>query len=622
VPSEIAPKKIQKAVWDGHKRLANFRSARVMFLRQYCGQYYDTASGNLGNEPFNLIFNAIRVLVPNLVFNFPKHNVSTRFIQSRQYAEMLGLALDQQNKQLKMRDIYRRAIVDAIFVMGILKTGICDSGTAIGFEPDDHIDPGTVYTENVDFDNFVFDPNARDLDDALFIGDKIKVPRSMLLDSGLYRNDLIMRLPRWGSEYSTNVDRSDKMSSRQIDNMDTGDLEDQVEIYELWVPRAKAIVSIPAAENLTFDDYLRVHDYYGPDSGPYTYLKLSPPVPNNPMPISLVGIWHDLHQMANRMVKKVMDQADRQKSIVGYRRSAADDAQAALEASDGEAIAMDDPQGVQTYNFGGQAQSNEVHIQQLQSWFNMMSGNTEALSGQSMSAKSATEANILQGNSAISLEDMKDLAYNFVAEEASKRAWFLHTDPLIEVPLIRRVHTPAQFQIGPAGPMMTQPAQQQEVQVFLTPEARCGDFLDFTFEIQPDSMGRVDSAKRLATALDFAIKVLPAAAQAAQTCAMMGVPFSFPRFVVKLGKDAGLDWMDEVFMDPEFQQQMMLIAMRGPQEGQSKGNMAPPNMAAGIAQNGQPGNVAGGVTPPPTAPQMAQQGANTGQAALPVRSGY
>src|SRR5690606_29793008 len=437
-------------------------------------------------------------------------------------------------KQMKIRDIYRRWVVDAIFTMGVLKTGICDSGTAIGFDENDLIDPGTIYTENVDFDNLVFDPQARDpyLRDAAFIGDRSVVSRVSLLESGLYNNALVERLPKVGQD-GDHRERADRMSARNLTSDEAGDLEDMVEITELWVPRAKAIVTIPGAANFIADDFLRVADYYGPDDGPYTFLRLTPPVPNNPMPASMVGVWHDLHVMANRMAKKIMEQAERQKDIIGYKRSAADDAQEALDANDGDAVAMDDPAGVQVFSFGGQQRSNEAHINQLQQWFNMMAGNPEGLAGMRMNAKSATESKILQGNAAVGLEDMKDLVYNGVADEARKRAWYLHTDPLLEVPLIRRVRTP----INIDG---MQAYQEQEVQVVLTPEARCGDFLDFTFEIEPESMGRIDSERRLNQAMDFAVRLIPAAAQAAQTCMMMGVPFSFPRFVSRMAKEAGI----------------------------------------------------------------------------------
>lgn len=622
MPSEISPRRIMEAVEQGHKRLSNFRRARMLYIRQMVGQFYDQTHGKIGNEPLNLIFNAIRVLVPNLIFNFPVHNVTTRFLAYRDYGEMLSMALSLQDKQLGMREIYRRWLVDAIFQIGILKTGICDSGTAIDFEQDDQIDPGTVYTENVSFDNFVIDPHCRRIEESMFIGDRIQVPRNSLLESGLYDESIVKRLPSL-DRTKEHRERAAAMSKGSVQSYSQADAEDLVEICELWVPRAKALVTVPGDFSMGADDYLRITDYYGPDSGPYTYLSLTPPVPDNPIPVSMVGIWYDLHMMANRMAKKIMDQADRQKSLIGYKRSSADDAQMALDANDGEAIAMDDPQGVVPFNFGGQQQSNEAHVAQLQMWFNMMAGNPEGISGLSMNSKSATEANILQGNAQTSMEDMRDLTYAAVAAEARKRAWYLHTDPLLEVPMIRRVHQPGQYITTPQGGMIqTAAPMDQEVQVYLTPEARCGEFLDYTFEIQPESMGRIDSQKRLAQALDFAVKILPAAAQAAQTCTAMGIPFSFPRFVERMAKEAGITWMEEVFQDPEFIQRMALLQQRGPQEGPSKGTTPNVGLAPAVAQNGQPGQVMGGApTPQEAFNSTAQAGANEGQSAI-ARSGY
>lgn len=627
MPSEISPQKLQEAVEQGYKRLQNFRSARLMFLKQFVGQWYDAEGGVVGNEPLNLIFNAIRVLVPNIVFNFPKHTVETEFLAYREYGNMMGQALSAHDRKINIRDIYSRGIVDAIFTMGIWKTGIADSGSAITFEQGESVDPGTVYTANVDFDNFVFDPNARKIEEGMFVGDKIRTSRLGLLESGLYNNELIEQLPSANSHGDLGKEGSDGLSAHSINFLETGDLEDEVEVWELWVPRAKATVTIPAGGGMAAKDFLRVTDHYGPDTGPYTYLSLTPPVPNNPVPIALVGVWYDLHIMANKMVRKVMDQADRQKSIVGYRRSAADDAQEALDASDGEAVAMDDPDGLKTFQFGGQESSNEQHIQQLQTWFNMMAADPQGMSGISGGDESATKSKILQGHASIGLEHMKDLVYIAAADEAAKRAWFFHTDPLIELPMVRRVQTPADVQMGPTGPIVITPAKDEEVQVFLTPEVRRGDWLDFAFTIEPESMGRVDSDTRLRQAMDFAVKILPAAAMAAQTCFQMGIAFSFPRFVIRMAKEVGITWLDEVFQDPEFQQRMAMQMMAGPQPGDSQGQAQPkgggatPSMG-GVLQNGQPGTVAKILDESQQGNYDAQLGANDGQSDLAIRPNY
>ena len=351
----------------------------------------------------------------------------------------------------------------------------------------------------------------------------------------------------------------------------------------------------------------------------------------------MVGVWNDLHILANRMAKKVIDQAERQKDIVAYRRSAADDAQEALDAGDGETVAMDDPEALKVLSFGGQQQSNEVHLAELQGWFNQMASNPNQIGGSSFGGtRTATGVRILSRNSDIGLEDMKDMMYQAAASESRKRAWYFHTDPLIEIPLVRRMEIPAQYQHTQMGPIMTQAPRQEDIQIMLTPEARSGDFLDFTFEIEPESMGRRDGQTRMAEAMDFAVKIIPAATQAAQGLMALGIPFSAKDFLIMMAKDRGITWMDQVFYDPQFQQKMAMMAQQGPDPAQSRGVLSPnsgiqaptagipmqqipypqQNPMAAILQNGQPGQVMSNPSPDAVNNQAAQQGANQSQSQL------
>jgi hypothetical protein len=396
-----------------------------------------------------------------------------------------------------------------------------------------------------------------------------------------------------------------------IDIAENSDLEDEVEVYELWVPSAKAIVTVPATDDVSFDDFLRIDDYYGPDKGPYSMLALTPPVPGNPMPIPMVGIWYDLHVKANEMAKKIIEQASRQKDNILYRRAAADDAEELKNAGDGEAIAVDDPNSVTTVSYGGQNNKNEVHLGSLMAWFNMMAGNPEQVGGQRVDAKSATAANILQQNAGVTLEDMKDLVYQWAADEAGRRAWYFHTDPLMQMPLTRRQLTPGQPQIDPmSGATFMSPPTMQEVQVILTPEARRGDFMDFTFKIEPESMGRVDSKVRVQQMQQLFQQILPAVMAAAQMSMAMGIQFSPKAALLRAAKDMGVEWFDEVFNDPEFMMMQQQLQMMGPQMQDSKGQAAPPNPhIGGIMQNGQPGQVQGNV---PGSATQQRQGAQAG----------
>lgn len=612
VLQDVSPKELQKHVTLGFERLSNFRRARIHFLNEYIGQYYDKTTGTVGDNVLNMLFNAVRILLPTMVMNFPKHTIMTPYLQAKQYANLLSLALDQHDLKIKIRDTYRAVIVDAMFTLGIMKTGLCQSDNVLALDDlEAHIDPGTVYTEKVDFDNWVVDPNSREhmFRDAAFMGDRITVPRRVLLDSGLYKNDLVERLPSLNANNERDK-RASALSMKNINIEENADFEDDVEIVELWVPSANAIVTIPGGDDVQFEDFLRIDDYYGVKEGPYTLLALTPPVPGNPLPVPMVGVWNDLHVLANRMAKKIVEQAERQKDITAYKRTASDDAKELQNAGDGEAVAVDDPDAVKVLAFGGQQNSNENHLASLQAWFNMMAGNPEQVGGQRVDAKSATAAQILNQNAAITLEDMKDMVYIAAADEARRRAWFFHTDPLMQMPLTQRQRVPGTMVPHPlTGEPIWMPPTVQEVQVVLTPEIRSGDFLDYTFKIEPESMGRVDSKVRLQQAYDFAQKILPAAMAAAQISGALGQPMDIAAFIIRMAKDSGIEWMEEVFYNPAFQQEQMQKALMGPQPQDSKGQLAPKPMMPQIMQNGQPGSVMGGQP----SPEMQQrQGAQAG----------
>jgi hypothetical protein len=130
-------------------------------------------------------------------------------------------------------------------------------------------------------------------------------------------------------------------------------------------------------------------------------------------------------------------------------------------------------------------------------------------------------------------------------------------------------------------------------------------------------MGRKDSRTRFEAAMNFAIKVLPAVAAAAVAMAQVGVQMSPQALTIRLAKLADIDWMDEVFADPQYQMQMMQLMQMGPQAQNSKGTLAGgpgapnPSLTGGgimdqILQNGQPSTVPGGM-------QTQQQQSNSQQ---------
>lgn len=608
----LAAKNLQEAAKNGFKRLHNFRAARLLFIKAYTGQYYNKDFGILGAEPLNLAFTAIRALVPNLVSRNPKNVVGSDYLMYRSYGELLALALDYLSKKQKLPWTIQRGLVDAIFSLGIFKVGLATSSSLVYFG-DEGVDPGELYIDTVDFDDFTFDPATRQLEKATLLGERIRVERDEILESGLYDNTVIEKLPSSIDKELDHQKNVRDLSTGQSNWRSTDKLHNYIDLLELWLPGPNVIVTLPYKSS-TGGKFLREETYYGPDDGPYTFLSLTPPVPDNPLPVSLAGVWHDLHTIGNRIAKKALDQAEAQKDILGYQRQYADDAQEIVDAKNLDAVAMESPESAKMFSVAGQNPQNIAMTAQILSWFDQFSGNTSMLAGTKLETNVATVANILSQGAATGITYMKDRVYTATQAIMRKCAWYLHTDPLIKLPLIQRDVTPAEYDLTSEKVQMVSPAQVRETQVFLTPEMRRGDFLDFAFEIEQDSMAPVNWQFRLQQLNVLAINIIPAAAAAAQICAQMGTPFSFQRFIVRIAKMMNIDWIDEIFQSPELVAQMMAVAQQGPQSQNSKG---PASMAAIQQNQGIMGQI------PPTGAtqqrQEAQVGANQSQRELPVR---
>lgn len=596
---DATPKQIQTVVREGFERLHHYRNATAMFIREYVGDYYRKTSGIECDNPLNLMFNAVRTIIPTMATDNPINLVTTPYTFAKDYAELLSLGLDSIEEKMRMKNIIRGWIAQALFGMGIMKVGIQASDSLIEFG-DIRIDPGQLYAKLVNIDNFVIDPLCGDWNEAEFMGHRSMVPRQLLLDMDGFNHDLVMQLPASGI-LGTDGKRLGDLTQLHAGKQAMVSLQDMVDVVELWVPKANALVTIPDPYQITFDKFLRATDYYGPKEGPYVDLSFSPPVSGNPLPIAPASVWFDLHRLANTVFKKVIQQALDQKDVVFYSPAQADEAEDLREAENGSYIRSTDPKGIQQVSLGGQNRSNEVFLSELQMLFNYMAGNPDQMSGNMTAATSggasqtATKAAILQSNASVSIEDARQILYDRTAEVSRRLAWYMNVDPFINLPLIKRENG-------------------EDVQVELTPEQRSGDFLDFTFNIKARSMTRLNPDVRAKRIVEFCVNIVPSLVMSASQAMQMGVPFNLQKTMILIGNEMGIgDWVTEIFNDPDYENKLMLMMMLGPQNSGKGGSPLTP---AGVAQNGGNPLQQSVATPEQEFNQQAQEGANMAQGGM------
>lgn len=603
MPVELTARRLSQSVLEGFKRFERFRKARADHIRSYVGKYMAETQGMTGEEPINLVFLAVRSLIPNLVQKEGINRVLTKLIAQRDYAEKLGLALNDLQKQLRMARLLRACAVDACFGLTVTKTSLASSGQELVVAPDLLVDPGQIYTERISLDDMTADPVCTDWDRATFIGHRVRIERNKLLAAGGFDEALVKRLPKAGAsheEKAAELSRDDDLSG------ETYDLQDYVNIVELWVPEAESVCYLPDPTEAVSNDFLKIEDYYGPPSGPYTFGSLTQPVPDNPFPVAPVGVWRDLSDMANKLLKKVMGQADRQKNVTLYRPNMADTAEAVRDAYDGEMIPTEDPDGVKTVSYEGPSAETVAMTNTMYGWFNLMAGNPDLMSGAGINADKATGQQILQQNASIGVGDMRDMMYDFAAEISGKQAWFLHNDPLLFVP-------------GQPGiPLIKRTPGGDEQQLFLTPSDKTGEFETLGFEIVKRSMAVLDPGQRALRVTQFTSQTVPQAFQCLLVAMQAGQPFNIQKYLTLVADDEGIvEIVDEIFTDPSFQARMAWYAS----------TMAKPaKMGGGASASPQNGAfpVGGSAMPDPMQQfnMQAQQTAGQGQAAATLGAGW
>jgi hypothetical protein len=509
------------------------RKARAKFLAQYVGRFFAKSKPGDAEErkasPVNMIYQAVNTMVPNLVFRDPKFKVRSQIVAFRGYADMLELAVNHLVKDIHFRRELRMVIVDSLFYAGFMKTGIATTGQFVTIAGSE-VAVGEPFAERVDPDDMILDPLAKEWDQQMIIGNRFRVLRQDLLDSGLYDNDLVMNM-------GSRTDNKSSFEAQYLSGDKSGELRevmDFVDLAEIYIPRDRRVVTIPWVRGQVSDKFLRDVDWSGPDAGPYHMLGYSN-VPDNLLPVPPVSLWYDLHILGNRIARKIARQADRSKRVLAYEGSAVQDAENIADADDGEAVKVQNISAVREINYGGTTEESYGFMRWVESKFSDITNNLDMLSGQRASAPTATQSEMLQNNSSVRLADLQNQVYEFSREVGTDLAFFLHTDPLIELPLVRRV-------------------QGQDQQVVYTPDQRQGDFVNYVLDVQPMSMARPDPNMKVQHLLQFATNVIPAAAQATQ---ILGPAFKIQPFLERIASEIGLEEIDEIVDMPLFRTWMM-----------------------------------------------------------------
>jgi len=455
--------KLAKALKAADKRMEPFRADRMLQLKEFVGTYYGPFRPEKA-EPLNLIHYLVQSYLPALYLS-PACKMTTELPGLRPFAARFSLAVNRMLREIRLSETLRFVLTDSFFGFGLTYAGVCAGPMGDMDDAQSWLhDPGDPFVDAIDLGRYIPDPYATRRDGYAFEADGIQVDFEQAMDSSSPFDKKLMESLRPREEGPTD-------SRNEVEHLSRGKevtqdrFIDEVEIKRCWVPSMNSIVYLPGDLDLT-KDFLAVADFDGPDSGPYDAFGLID-VPGNAIPVSLCGIVYDLHILINAQGRKSKRQAERQKTLLLLRETAAKDAESIRTADDGDVVLVAEPKDSNEAAFGGPDKGNLETIQFFSDWFNLVSGNPNLVGGTQAEEGTLGQSQMLFGGASAKLSYWRGKIIESLQKVIQKIAWSLWTDTE------KRMDLSLPVQGGKSYP------------VEWTPEIRKGMFDDYTIDIEP-----------------------------------------------------------------------------------------------------------------------------------------
>lgn len=591
-------------------RLQRLRNLRAQALIEYGGRYW--YEDDKKQRTLNLVQRGIKVLIAHLAARSPRFEVSTDRMVLRGEARKISKQLDMRAEQGGAARFQRLAMFEA-FISGVCTVRVSEKSSAEAVRNADRfVFRGQTCRRIVSFDDWIFDPGARSHEEALFEGERYRMRKSEALRAckqGIFGYDATVEdgetppiadvaTPEEAYDLVSRAavlddgrtdrrqDKAEDITGARVTDEQKHGLVEIIELIDLAIyvdAHTCVLVTMLADRNASPMKFLRAEIWDGPARGPYEHLEFDP-VPDNPIGPSIVSSMREQADAANTVIGKMMNQIERTRRVLVYKKGRSKDALKITKTQDGGTVGIDgDLADIKDIDLGGVSPQLAPFAQMLVGFWNTQ-GSYDILGGtQGGPARTAQEDSRLGAAANILVESLADMGDDFQTRLIRHEAWYFLHDPFINTTMTIR---------NPMG---------YEIEVVYDAQQRMGDFEDYTFKLKPRSMQRIDPAVRNAQI----VQLLDIILKAAQVEAATGI-VDTAAITRIAGRRFDEDELDEIIRDPIFRQQLdqLYAGMPMPTRGQPIGPGGG-GMQQGGMQQPSPGGMRQGIQQSAYAPMFA-----------------
>ena len=514
---------LSQSVGYSRKVLERFRLNRLEVIRQYVGKHYSDF-GAPDKVPINLIELAMNIYLQRLVAQAPAVSVETKFNKLKEICTRFESAANHLVQDIELGSTLEMAVIGAMFSVGIIKVGINLTKVEVGGVLHD---TGQAFADYVSLDDWVHDMTVDTFENAQYMGNYYypTIDEAKEIFPASVHDKII---PRSAQRPSNPKDHN---VSEGLAEAQRKEFIETVRCLDLWLPKQNLILQCQASELDDQDpiaNVLNVIEWQGPKRGPYHILGFNK-IESNTMPLAPAMLWQDLHELANKLFRKLGRQAEREKFGTAVQKGSEADGQRVKDFADGDMISMDNPKSVQEFKTGGISPQSLAFFMQVKDLFAYMGGNLDMLGGLGPQSATLGQDELLSTSASMRIQSMQKRTVLFTKGVLTDLLYWMWNDPYTIFPATKRLK-------GFDNITLDAP---------LKPVDRQNDFMKYNIDIEPYSMQSQTPEAKLqglrTVFMEIIAPMLPIMAQ-------QGVSMDFEAFFKKIAKLGNIPELNDILI--------------------------------------------------------------------------